>query len=349
MRSSATGANPMRSSAMRLLYALLSLSALAAAPSAQQPNHVSYPQDTTQNNSGNLVPFGVWPGGNYGDGHSQILIPAAWLPGPGAVIVGLEVQCQNQAALNYLVLNIRVSPTNAASLGTSFAGNLTSPQTVLSAMNLAVTYNGQWTPIAFQVPYTHDGVSSLVLDIEKAVDPATTPLATMSTTSNPGRPDLPPMIYDFGPVGSGAWQSASARVAALPIALRLDVAGAPTMYLRSDRSGPNNNQFALGGSIDHVVMGAPGGLYLDLMGRGGFAPSSLPPVIGVRYVQGILLGLGVLPPGGSATTTIGIPNNPLLAGATPAAPGVHVSFQSIVVDSTGIPMFTNAADCYLYQ
>lgn len=332
-----------------MLRALFVCTVFAAATTGQQLNQVSYPQDSTQNNSGHLVPFGVWPGGTYGDGHSQILIPAAFLPGPGAVIPAIEVQCQNNATLNYLILNITVSPTMATSLSTTFASNLIAPQPVLTATNLSVTYNGGWTAIPFQIPYVHDGVSSLVIDVVKSVDPLTVPLATMSTTSNPGRSDLPSMVHSFGAVGSGAWQATTASYSARPLALRFQVAGAPTLFLLSDRFGANNNQFSLGGSISHTVMGVPGGLYLSLMSVTMTPPYSLPPVLGLLYVNGPLLGLGALPANGSFTTTLQIPNNTALAGGTATSPGLHLAFQSLVLDPIAGPQTTNATDCYIYQ
>lgn len=332
-----------------MLRATIACAFFATAISAQQINQISYPQDSTQNSSGNLAPFGVWPDGNYGDAHAQILIPAAHLPGPGAVIPGIEVQCQNNATLNYLMLNITVSPTLATSLTSSFAGNLPAPQPVLTATNMLVNYTGGWTPIMFQTPYIHDGVSSLVIDVVKAVDPLTIPLATMSTTSNPIRNDLPSMGVDWGYVSTGAWQSTTARGFSPPLALRVQVVGAPTIYLRSDRFGSHNNQFAIGGSIDHTIMGAPGGLYVNLISLSLTPATPVPPVIGLFYVNGPVLNLGTLPRTGSFTTTLPIPNNMALAGATPTTHGLHLAFQSVVLDPLGGAQTTNATDCFIHQ
>lgn len=304
-----------------------------------QSNITAYPQDTIQNNSGNLVPFGViGPAGNFAEGHTQVLIPAAYLPGAG-VSTGIWVNGQNVASLTYGSLQITMSPTTVTSLSSTFATNLTAPQVVLNATNLTVNYTGQWVQIPFTTPYVHDGVSSVVIDIQKVVAP---PLSfeTMSTTSNPSRSDLPPMVYAFGLPGSGANTAPVGNISAPALAVRLDWTGVPTMRLLSDRFGANNNQFAIGGSITDTVNGTPGSFYVNQVGT-ALQNLPLPPIVGVWRVNGVTLNLGTLSPAGDAALTLPIPSNPSIIG-------LYLAFESVTVDAiTSVPQFTNAADCFL--
>jgi len=302
-------------------------------------NITAYPQDTIQNNSGNLVPFGViGTAGNFAEGHTQVLIPAPYLPGTG-VSTGMWVHCQNVAALTYGSLQITMSPTTVTSLSSTFATNLTAPQVVLAATNLTVNYTGQWVQIPFTTPYVHDGTSSVVIDIQKVVVPPLS-FATMSTTSNPARSDLPPMVYAFGLPGSGANTAPIANISASTLAVRLDWTGVPTMRLLSNRFGANNNQFAIGGSITDTVNGTPGSLYVNQVGT-ALQNMTLPPIVGVWRVNGVTLNLGTLSATGDAALTIPIPSNPALVG-------LYLAFESITLDAiTSVPQFTNAADCFL--
>lgn len=327
-----------------MLRAALSAAVLASILAAQtQVNRTAHPNETLQNSSGNLVPFGVLSNGNFGEGHTQLLLRSVELPGPGAVLVGMEVHCQNVAAINYLSLQITVSPTTATALNPTFASNLVAPVVVLQATNLAVAYPGNaWVPIAFTVPYVHDGISSLVIDIEKSVDPLTIPFATMSTTSNPARNDLPPMIYAFGTTGSGQASAPVATTRAQPLLTRLQWGNAPTLRLRSDRFNNNGNQFAIGGSITHTVSGTPGSLFIDLIAQSFLPPgATLPPVIGEFRVNGATLGVGLLDATGTAQFTLNVPANTNLVGQ-------YYTWQSGTLDAlSGLPQFTNAIDNFL--
>jgi len=301
-------------------------------------NITAYPQDSIQNGSGNLVPFGVFSSGSFAEGHTQVLVPAPYLPGAG-VLMGMWVHCQNVATLTYSSLQITLSPTTATSLTTTFANNLTTPVVVLSATNLTVNYTGQWVQIPFTTPYPHDGVSSLVIDVQKVVVPPFV-FATMSTTSNPARSDLPNMVYAFGTPGSGANNATVATISASTLAVRLNWTGPPTMRLLSNPITSGANQFAIGGSITDTVNGTPGSLYLNQVGT-ALQNMSLPPIVGVWRVNGVTLNLGTLSPAGSAALTIPIPSNPALVG-------LYLAFESITLDAVTLtPQFTNAADCFL--
>jgi len=316
--------------------------ALTAALSAQIPTTTtSYPQESVQNNNGHLVPFGCITGGSFAEGHTQVLILPQYLPGPGAVLTALAVHCQGTLSLTYPSLNLTLSPTTITSLSTTFANNLTTPVPVLNAVNLTVNYSSNsWTTIAFTTPYVHDGVSGLVIDIEKVV--TATAFATMSTTSNPGRGDLPPMVHTFGTPGSGANTATVAMYSASTLAVQLEWIGVPTIKLKSDPFGTGNNQFAVGGSIDHTLQGTPGSFFVNLIGLAlNNPPLPLPPVLGQFWVNGPTMNLGLLPPSGSSTLAFAIPANPGLAG-------IYLAFQSLTADLvSSSAQFTNATDCFI--
>jgi len=301
----------------------------------------AYPQESLTNGNGNLSPFGCVPPGSVAESHVQILILPQYLPGPGAVLLGLAAHAEVPANLVYPSLQITMSPTTSTSLGAGFAGNLPAPQLVLSATNLNINWQtGLWTPITLGTPYVHDGVSGLVIDIQKIVNPTT--LGTNSTVNNTARNDFPAMAIAFGGIGSGASNATTATAFVPALSVELQWSGVPTVKLKSDRGGAMSNQFPLGGSIDHTVQGTGNSLYINLIGLTlNNPPQTLPPVVGQFWVNGVTMNLGLLPANGASTRTIPIPS---IAGLV----GTYVTFQSGTMDAgTGVPQFTNATDCYI--
>ena len=321
---------------------MLASVALSSMLFAQAPQiTTAYPQESTQNNNGNLVPFGCITGGSFAEGHTQVLIPPQHLPAPGGVLTAIGIHCQGTLSLTYPTLDITMSPTTLTSLSSTFANNLSAPILVLNATNLTLTFSSNaWTWITLTTPYVHDGVSGLVIDIAKTVIPSS--FATMSTTSNPGRSDLPPMVYAFGTPGSGANTATVGPYAASTLAVQLEWIGVPTIKLKSDPLGANNNQFSVGGSIDHTIQGTPGSFFVNLIGLAlNNPPVLLPPVQGQFWVNGPTTNLGFLPPGGSSVMTIGIPPNPAFVG-------IYLTFQSLTSDAiSSVIQFTNATDCFI--
>jgi len=311
------------------------LAMLSSALSAQ--GITAHPQDSIQNSNGNLAPFGCISSTGITEGHSQVLIRGLELPGPGAFLTGIEVHCQGALALTYTTLNITVSATTATSLSSNFASNLITPIPVLQATNLTINWTGSYTPIALPLPYVHDGTSSLVIDIVKVVDPTTAQFATMSTTSNPPRNDLPPMAYAFGGPGSGASQATSAMYFAPPLSVRLQWAGVPTVHLLADQNA-GGNQYGVGTTMTLSVDGAPGSLFVNLMGL-QFLPvfQNVPPLLGEWRVQGVTLDVGFLPPSGTFQRPISLVN-------AAAFVGTQLTYQSGTVDGSGFAQFTNATD-----
>ena len=317
------------------LLLLAALSPLAA----QTTTATAHPQDTTQNNNGNLVPFGCLNGTTFTNGHCQVLIRGLELPGPGAILTGMEVHCQGTLSLTYSSLNISVSATTATSLTSNFAGNLPAPQTLLTGTNVTVNFvSNAFVSIPLTGIYVHDGTSSLVLDIQKVVNPSTAQFATMSTTSNPPRNDLPSMAYAFGGPGTGAETAASATTFAPPLSVRLLWQGVPTIHLLADRA-PSGNQYGLGSTITLTTEAAPGSVAINFISTAFLSPFlTLPPVAGEWRVQGVTLNVAVLPGSGAVTLPINVPNAANLVG-------LHLCYQSGAIDPTAtFAQFTNATD-----
>ena len=128
-------------------------------------NRTAHPQETLTTLSNTSVPLGV-SGVSFAEARTQLLIRAVELPGPGAVLLGIEAHGQSVTNITYLDLDITLSPTSATTLGNVFANNLPTPQVVLSATNQTIAWNGQWVGIPLTTPYTHDGTSALVIDIQ---------------------------------------------------------------------------------------------------------------------------------------------------------------------------------------
>lgn len=332
---------------LRSLFA----TALLLLPLTAQNSVSSYVQDTVTGFSGNIAPLGCGPTGLAVTARSQILIPAAYLGCPNAILTGLAAVGNNSSAGNstitYASLRITVSRTNATSLSPTFANNLPLPQVVLNATNLTVNYvAGTWTPIQFSTSYLHDGTSNLVVEIQKVVSPVGD--ATMRTIANSGRTDLPRMINVFGGVGSSAHLAATATVLNnSPMAMQLRWGGVsgttvPTVRLKSDTGGAASNQFAIGTNVLHTVQGAPGALFVNMQALALLNPSRpLPPVVGRQWVDGITVNLGLLPANGLATFTWALPANPSMVG-------LYSAFQALVSPAPFAQLyFSNVADCFV--
>lgn len=326
-------------SGLRCCRALLGLAGILP---AQQGALTSHPQDSIQNGNGNLAPFGVQPTAQAAEARSQILVRASELPGPGAVLVGLEVHAQADASLIYQSLRLRVGNTTLAALSSNLVANAQTAQTVLNAGNVVVNYTvANWTRIAFATPFVHDGVSSLVIDVQKVVDLQTLPLVVMDVPSPPTRTDLPRMMYAIGGPGSGASTATGALLSADPICVRLVWNGAPTLRHRSDL-GASGNHYAIGTPIDVTLTTTAGSPFLL-----GFdvaflaAPVTVPGVTGVLHVAPPIARLGSATAGGVASWTLPIPADPFLVG-------VNVVFQGGVLDlANGLARWTNACDGFV--
>lgn len=324
--------------------------ALASAISAQVQT-TAHVQESTIGSLGNAAPLGCSPTGLFAESRSQILIPARYMPGPGAVLVGLAALGASSAgtntALTYSALRITISPTTATSLQAAFATNLPAPQVVLDVANLSVNWQAAaFTPITFANTYTHDGASSLVVDIQKVVSPIGD--ASMKTIQNARRTDLPRMINAFGAAGSGAHLAAAATVTTnSPISIELRWAGVsgsftPTVRLKSDPAAPFRAQFEIGRPVETIVQGEPGALFANFESALQFDPPvTLPGIIGLLWIdEPLLLDVGILPAAGQSSVTQTIPNDQTWVG-------LRVAFQSLVVEPDGEWRVTNMADCVL--
>lgn len=338
----------MRCTTLVVFVAAASSAALAT---AQNRTLTAHPQDTVQNGNGNLVAFGVNSTGSCSEAHTMLLVPACELPTVGTWLGGIQVQPQVAAALAYSSLTIKCGPAHPAttSLQATFANNYSQQPTVaLAATNLTLNWQPQtWVHIEFSTPYWHDGVSALVLEIEKRVQPSGSyPFVTMSTSSSPARTDRPAMIYQFGGPGSGMAQAATGAHAANPMMVRMSWWGTPTVRHRSDLGGYFGLQYALGGSV-HVTMSGPvGHVYLLAAGL-QYLPARLP-IPGVRgalWITGpvgpVVFGIGVLGASGDVSHPVTIPINPSLVG-------LRLTYQGESIDPGTLQItLTNGTDHYI--
>ncbi len=314
----------------------------SASLAAQQVVRTAHPQESLQNLNANLAPLGVLATGQAAEARAQILLRPLELPGPGAVLVGIEVHSQTAGTLVYSSLNIRAAATSAATLSTSFDANLANPVTVLAATNLSVAYSATaWTTLPVTGGYVHDGQSALILDFRKVVSPTRLIQIAMDSPSPPVRTDRPQMLHATGGIGSGAAQATIATTAADPLCLRLLWTGVPAMRHRSD-PGPSGNHYALGTVVTYTVEGQPGSFYISGLATSALAaPVTVPGVQGLLYVFAPYDQVAFLDANGIAVHTVTIP---------PAAVfvGLHVTYQAGVLDAlTGNGQFTNAHDHYV--
>lgn len=325
------------------MRAIAVLGCCAAGLTAQQVLPTAHPQESLVNTSGNLAPLGVFANGNAAESRTQILLRAFELPGPGAVLTGVEFHCQSDVSLVYQSLVVRVSPTAATALGTTFATNLPAPQTVLLLANQVVSWQSAgWSRLPFTPGYVHDGHSSLVLDIQKIVSPVTFVQTSMDTPAPPTRTDRPPMVYTIGVFGSGADQAAVATTSSSPLALRLLWRNVPVMRHRSDPGGAVGNQYALGTSVAYQVEGTPGSFYITGLDTVQLvAPLAVPGIVGLLWISPGYDRIGTLDASGLANHAVVIPPVPGLVG-------LRVIYQAGVLDAvSGVGQLTNGSDHFV--
>ena len=334
------------------MFRSLVVSSMFTAALASQVQTTAYVQESTVGAYGNVGPLGCLATGALAEAHSQILIPARYLPGPGAVLLGLAALGASSSGTNttltYSSLRITISRTAATSLNANFASNLPAPQVLLNVTNLTVNWQANaFTPITFVNSYSHDGTSSLVIDIQKVVSPVGD--ASMKTIQNARRTDLPRMINALGGVGSGAHAAVNATVTTnSPLSLQLRWAGpagqfTPTVKLKSDPATPLNSQFAIGRTMDITVQGAPGGFFVNLESLSlQNTPIAIAGVLGGFWLgSSVTLNLGLLPPNGQSTLTQTIPNNASFVG-------LLLAFQSVVAEQPLVLWrLTNVADAII--
>ena len=323
----------------RLLYLFVAL--LPALPLTAQ---VAYPEDSPRTGNGNITPFGFSTGLTIDEGRYQLLVPARYLPSTGGLITGLSTfSIPGPSQLTYASLTITMSNTVQASLSPTFASNLPAPAQVFLGVDVTLPFaQSAWSPpIPFQVPFFYDGVSDLVIDIQKVYDrtrhPSTSALMSSGTSQ---RNDLPASRYEFGTFGSGAAQSPTARFASTPLKIRLEFAGLPTLRVRSDPSGSQGNIFALGGNFTLTMAGAAGTPFVNLIWIGfNAAPVSLPGIGGAAWLPlgiAITMNSGTIGANGQEVLPLVVPNDPTIVGLQP-------TFQGAVV-TNGQLSWTNACD-----
>ena len=118
---------------------------LCPALGAQSVRRTGHPQDVPHTNTGQLVPLSN--GARYAAGRSQLHIEPHQLPGPGAVLVGIEANAMSGGVVTYSSLTITVSPVAAAASRSSvFDQNLPSPTIIHQSSGQVAWQAGAWHP-----------------------------------------------------------------------------------------------------------------------------------------------------------------------------------------------------------
>lgn len=332
---------------MRTLSVSCVVLAMSAALTAQSTNPTAYPQAGTDGSSGILVPFGYSSSSpNVDEGRFQQLIPARYLPSTGCAILGINVLSQVGISSTYTSLDITMSLVPpGGTLSPTFANNLPAPVTVYSKTNHTITWQRRvWQTIPLDVPFVHDGVSDLVVDIQKTYDRVTNPptgIGHHQTSSNPGRSDLPATRYSLSPLGGGGATATTASSSSRPMKLGFEIAGLPTFTVEGSRGGANNNVFAIGGQFTSSLRGTPGMLFGSLISL-GWSPAPLPVagiggMVHIDILSAIPYASGMIGTSGVESLTWGIPNDPALVGAL-------LTFQGVSQDANNLLVLSNAAD-----
>jgi hypothetical protein len=312
---------------------------LAAAATAQTDRLTGHPQDLPHVNTGQAAPLSDWSNGC--EARSQLLFRARHLPGPGAVLVGIEFFAMSPGAVQYESLAITVSPVSPTAVRwMDFQLNLPQPTTIVQFANQPINWNGAaWDRLPVIAPYAHDGVSDLTIDIQKD---AVSSFGNGACTSL-FRPDLETMLIRFGVAGSGQALATTANLSVIPIDVRLVWDGAPVSRLRSTVPGANHHGFAVGTSLDHIVNATPSSLAALAGDLQWSNPVTLPFASGQWWAQGVVLGLDVVAANGEVVRTYPIPLATQFIGQ-------QIVYQALVLDAvSGALQFTNGSDCFLGQ
>jgi hypothetical protein len=318
---------------------------LSAAAHAQ--NHTAYPIDDLHGTFGHWAPFGILSTGNADECRVHYLIPAPYLaPGAGQ-ITGIEVSPHVVGTVPYERLIIRLGLTPVATLSGIFANNAAVFTTVFSQAGFSVNWASrtQWYPLTFATPFAWDGVSNLVIEIEKVVDRPNNPtLPTIShqNTSAPRRDDLPLPIFREGAYGSGAATAPTGSVYnGGTMLIRLQWAADPVQNITSTRAS-GRSYFHLGSTVTVSVQGQSSELFLVLLDTSLTTGAPIPPVTGLYWLPGFLvLGSGALDASGAGGLSVTMPSNQRLVNA-------HLYFQT-VVGSLSRLVFTNVVDGIVAQ
>ena len=325
---------------MRLLLPLL-LSSVALAQINE--NYTAYSIDALPGAYGHWAFFGVLSGGGSDECRAQMVVPAAFLPAAGGLILAIEVSAHVNGTVTYQQLDLQLGTAAFPTLTSDMNANLPAPQTVYSASpGTAITWPvlTQWARINLTTPFVYQGGTNLVLESRRVVQrPATPPTTTVShqMSNSPFRTDLPRPVWAEGGAGSGSANAQFGSFGGSHMLVRFVFAAAPTLTV----TGPlvNGLCYRAGQTMTVSVQGNPNELAGDVIDLGLGTPTVYPFVQGFYYLSGFtVFFVGLLDGSGLGSVPIAIPANPSLAG-------LHVYFQA----ATGSASFvwTNAVDAIL--
>ncbi len=304
-------------------------------------NVVAFPQDTTQTDTASLIPLGYAAYGRSTDEcRYQMLITAEHLPAPGSIITGIEAWAMTSSPTAYPKLEISLSHLNRGTLDPTFAANTPSPVLVFSQQNTTIPWVAQqWVPLTFRRPFVYDGSRNLVVEIRRIVTPRITIIYLGHGTTDHDAPSRR-AIYAAGPPGAGSFTAPVSQNFGPVMRIRLRVS-TPSLLLRSNPRALNEPAFGVGDAFDIEVQSNPGTLHAILGSIGFGTPTSVPPLLGLSFVNlvgAVTLQVGAIPASGISSLRMQLPNDAGLVGT-------RLVFQSPTLRPSGVPAWTNAADC----
>jgi len=323
--------------------------ALLSAGLVSAQNYVAFPIDALHGYQGQMIPLGASGSSvNFDETRTQHLIPAPYVATAGGMIVALEVSPHVTGSVPYKQLDIVMGHTTLSTLTTTFATNTPMSSVVFSRPNTTMNFPSKttWYPIIFDTPFRYDGMSNLVIEIQKQINrPAVTATVSHQTTNYPSRADLPQALFAYGQGGSGQYQATTGSLFSVSsrIMWRLRFRDNPTLTIASTRSSTGRDYFHLGSTLTLTMQSNPGDFFIHTFDVGlRSIPLSIPGVQGDYWLPSVfnIFWMGSVPAGGRHDFKLTVPNVPGLVG-------VHVYFQSVA----GFVVFelTNVADCIIAQ
>jgi hypothetical protein len=330
---------------MKTFFLFAALFAMVGVAGAQ--NYIAHPMDCLHGYQGQIIPLGASTSTSFDESRTQHLIPAHYLPSPGAYITELEVSPHVTGSVPYKQLVISLGHTSASSLTTGYATNLPSPTVVLAIKNLVQNFSSTtlWYPIQFNMPFQYDGQSNLIVEIQKEIDRTANPSTVSHQTTNyPTRNDLPRPLFAYGAGGSGQFNATTGSLFSngSHLMMRLKFRAVPTTSISSTRPASSSSYFRLSSTVTVTVQANPNDVHFNAI---DFAvrpsPAVLPGVHGGFWLQTFvnLYWTGIVPASGRSNVSITIPNVATLIGT-------QVYFQSAVASPSSID-FTNVVDCII--
>jgi hypothetical protein len=317
---------------------LCSVLAFAAVLGAQSAVFVPDPDPAT--GPINAIPLGdKGPTGGFQNMRTQIRVPAIHLPSTGSTITGLAFAAPAAGSYRYTLFEVRLAHLASASLDAEFAKNLAGEAVVLSRREhvLSLPRADAWADAFITGQFVHDGSRDLIVDVivQGAFYTGGTPGVRRSSTLEHvfalNYLVHSPAASGYGPLAAGA-------------KLRLTLSDGSFIVVGSGCRGSSGNTPAVSASGStarratltiNELLARPSSVSLLVLGRSDarFGPVTLPFEMaplgapGCRlYTDVVLLLVALTDPGGNASQSLTVPDDPAL-------PGRHLFVQWATLDA----------------